>query len=109
VTLTTASSTPAAATVRGLQPAVSIENVSKAFKLPHRQYHTLKERALHPFATQSYDLLKAVDEVSVEVATGEFFGIIGRNGSGKSTLLKCPAGIYSIDSGRLRVSASTPS
>jgi ABC-type polysaccharide/polyol phosphate transport system ATPase subunit len=104
VTLTTASSTPAAATVRGLQPAVSIENVSKAFKLPHRQYHTLKERALHPFATQSYDLLKAVDEVSVEVATGEFFGIIGRNGSGKSTLLKCLAGIYSIDSGRLRVS-----
>jgi hypothetical protein len=28
--------------------AVSIEDVSKTFRLPHQQYSTLKERALHP-------------------------------------------------------------
>jgi ABC-type polysaccharide/polyol phosphate transport system ATPase subunit len=103
VTITTGPSTSATSGGRGLLPAVSIQGVSKAFKLHHRQYHTLKERALHPFQARSYDLLQAVDNISVDIAPGEFFGIIGRNGSGKSTLLKCLAGIYNIDSGQLRV------
>jgi ABC-type polysaccharide/polyol phosphate transport system ATPase subunit len=80
-----------------------VEGVSKAFKLPHRQYHTLKERALHPFQARTFDVLQAVDGVSFDVAQGEFFGIVGRNGSGKSTLLKCLAGIYDTDAGRLSV------
>jgi ABC-type polysaccharide/polyol phosphate transport system ATPase subunit len=83
--------------------AVSIHHVQKAFRLPHQRYHTLKERALHPFRSRTYDVLQAVDDVSVEIAQGEFFGIVGRNGSGKSTLLKCLAGIYRIDSGDLKV------
>ena len=84
-------------------PAVSIEAVSKTFRLPHQQYSTLKERALHPFRTTEYDELNAVRDVSVEIATGEFFGIVGRNGSGKSTLLKCIAGIYGVDAGRISI------
>ena len=81
-------------------PSVSISGVTKAFRLPHQRYHTLKERALHPFRANSYDVLQAVDDVDVEIAPGEFFGIVGRNGSGKSTLLKCIAGIYDIDARR---------
>src|SRR3984885_12615003 len=103
VTTTTAPTTLAAASASSSLPAVSIRHVHKAFKLPHRRYHTLKERALHPFATSQYDLLQAVDDVNIEIAAGEFFGIVGRNGSGKSTLLKCLAGIYGIDSGELHV------
>jgi ABC-type polysaccharide/polyol phosphate transport system ATPase subunit len=86
-----------------VSPAVRIVHVSKAFRLPHQRYHTLKERVLHPFRTKSYDVLQAVDDVSVDVRPGEFFGIVGRNGSGKSTLLKCIAGIYDIDRGELTV------
>jgi ABC-type polysaccharide/polyol phosphate transport system ATPase subunit len=93
---------PAAAAAAG-SAAVSVANVSKAFRLPHQQYHTLKERALHPFRSRTFDVLQAVDDVSVQIAEGEFFGIVGRNGSGKSTLLKCIAGIYGIDAGELRV------
>jgi ABC-type polysaccharide/polyol phosphate transport system ATPase subunit len=77
--------------------------VSKAFRLPHQQYSTLKERALHPFSTSSFEVLQAVDDVSFEVRAGEFFGIVGRNGSGKSTLLKCLAGIYGIDAGSIEI------
>jgi ABC-type polysaccharide/polyol phosphate transport system ATPase subunit len=84
-------------------PAVSVSQLSKSFRLPHEQYHTLKERALHAFKTRSFDVLHAVDDVSFEIAPGEFFGIVGRNGSGKSTLLKCLAGIYDTDRGALDV------
>ena len=80
-------------------PAVVVDGVSKAFRLPHEKVSTLKERALHPFRRSRYDRLDALKDVSFVVPQGEFFGIVGRNGSGKSTLLKCLAGIYRVDQG----------
>jgi ABC-type polysaccharide/polyol phosphate transport system ATPase subunit len=84
-------------------PAVALSGVSKAFRLPLEQFHTLKERVLHPFRASRFTALRAVDDVSLEIASGEFFGIVGRNGSGKSTLLKCLAGIYEIDQGSIAI------
>ena len=84
-------------------PAIAVSHLRKTFRLPHAHYHTLKERAVHPFRAKTVDQFTAVDDVSVEIRPGEFFGIVGRNGSGKSTLLKCLAGIYRIDSGELEV------
>jgi ABC-type polysaccharide/polyol phosphate transport system ATPase subunit len=102
---TTAPRAPALpeATQPATPAAVSIAGVSKTFRLPHQQYSTLKERALHPFRSTTYDELRAVQDVSLEIAEGEFFGIVGRNGSGKSTLLKCIAGIYRTDTGQISV------
>ncbi len=94
---------PPAPTVPAAAAAISVENVSKTFRLPHQQYSTLKERALHPFRSTEYDELHAVKDISLEIAQGEFFGIVGRNGSGKSTLLKCLAGIYGVDAGRISI------
>ena len=93
----------AAAAAAAGRPALLLEDVHKSFRLPHQRYSTLKERALHPFRSREFEELRAVDGVSVEIAPGEFFGVVGRNGSGKSTLLKCLAGIYPIDSGRIDV------
>jgi ABC-type polysaccharide/polyol phosphate transport system ATPase subunit len=84
-------------------PAVRVEGVSKSYRIPHEQVHTLKERVLHPFRGRSSDDLRALEDVSFEVPQGEFFGIVGRNGSGKSTLLKCLAGIYAIDNGGIAI------
>jgi ABC-type polysaccharide/polyol phosphate transport system ATPase subunit len=78
-------------------PAIVVRDVSKTFRMPRLQVHTLKERALHPFRFHDFDELRAVQDVSFEIQQGEMFGIVGRNGSGKSTLLKCLAGIYRID------------
>jgi ABC-type polysaccharide/polyol phosphate transport system ATPase subunit len=84
-------------------PAVSVESVSKRFRLPHEQYSTLKQRVLRPRRSRTFSELHALNDVSFDVAPGEFFGIVGRNGSGKSTLLKCLAGIYGADSGTIAV------
>jgi ABC-type polysaccharide/polyol phosphate transport system ATPase subunit/ABC-type polysaccharide/polyol phosphate export permease len=83
--------------------AVSVEGLSKAFRLPHEKYSTVKERVVHPFAQRSYEVLPALRDVSFEVAQGEAFGIVGRNGSGKSTLLKCVSRIYRVDAGEVHV------
>jgi ABC-type polysaccharide/polyol phosphate transport system ATPase subunit len=105
--LTTTINRPAAAPQAAeptVAPAVSVQDVSKTFRLPHQQYSTLKERVLHPFRSTEYDELHAVQQLSFDIARGEFFGIVGRNGSGKSTLLKCIAGIYGVDTGRIVIS-----
>ena len=86
-------------------PAIIVDRASKSFRIPHDQLLTFKERALHPVQAFRgvHDELRAMDDMSFEVAHGEFFGIVGRNGSGKSTLLKCIAGIYDIDRGDISV------
>jgi sulfate transport system ATP-binding protein len=42
-----------------------------------------------------------VNDVSLEVAAGEFFVLLGPRGSGKSTLLRAIAGLTGIDHGRI--------
>ena len=85
------------------EPAIQIENVSKAFLLPHQRRTSIKEVFLHPRRKIEYEHIHALHDVSLEIAAGEFFGIVGPNGSGKSTLLKILAGIYRADAGAVRV------
>ena len=50
--------------------AVSVDSVSKSFRLPHQRYSTLKERALHPFAVRTDDVLHALRDVTSRCAPG---------------------------------------
>jgi len=51
--------------------------------------------------TKRYEGYPVVNNVSLEVADGEFFVLLGPSGSGKSTILRMIAGLAGIDAGRV--------
>ncbi|NCX46595.1 MAG: ABC transporter ATP-binding protein, partial [Burkholderiaceae bacterium] len=50
--------------------------------------------------TKSYGSLQALQNVSLDVKEGEFFGLLGPNGAGKTTLISILAGLCRPNSGR---------
>src|SRR5689334_13892876 len=49
--------------------------------------------------TKRYGSLVALNDVSLQIERGEFFGLLGPNGAGKSTLMSLVAGLRKPDSG----------
>jgi lipopolysaccharide transport system ATP-binding protein len=89
-------------------PAIRLEAVSKRFRrtLPGDRLRTLKSALIGGARTRDLpreETIPALEELSLEVARGEAFGVVGGNGSGKSTLLKLVAGMLRPTSGRLAV------
>jgi osmoprotectant transport system ATP-binding protein len=53
--------------------------------------------------TKSFGLLKAVDDVSLDIAEGEFVAVVGGSGSGKTTLLRLANRLIEADGGTITV------
>jgi branched-chain amino acid transport system ATP-binding protein len=51
--------------------------------------------------------VRAIDGVSISIASGQVFSIIGPNGSGKTTLLNLVSGIYMPHDGSIRLAGDT--
>ncbi|MFH1587520.1 MAG: ABC transporter ATP-binding protein [Candidatus Diapherotrites archaeon] len=53
--------------------------------------------------TKTYGKLKAVNNISLEIEEGEFFGYLGPNGAGKTTTINAIVGLLNFDKGSVRV------
>jgi len=51
--------------------------------------------------TKKFGSFTAVDNISLVVPTGEFFGFLGPNGAGKTTTIKMMAGLFAPTSGQI--------
>jgi ABC-2 type transport system ATP-binding protein len=78
------------------EAAIAVEHLTKRFAL-RRQ---LKDIVRAPFERE---YVKALDDVSLQIAPGEFFGLLGPNGAGKTTLFKTLATLVTPDAGRVTI------
>src|SRR5204862_1635731 len=57
--------------------------------------------------TKRYGELTAVDDISVQVAQGEVYGVLGPNGAGKTTFMRMLFGLIRPDAGEIRLLGRT--
>ena len=59
--------------------------------------------------SKSFDRVKALEDVTVDILPGHIIGLLGENGSGKTTLLKILAGLYRDYEGQVEILGERPS
>lgn len=88
--------------------SIEVQNVSLTYKVVNSV--SLKDRLrLRNSGESRIEYVRALDNVSFHVKKGQTIGIIGSNGAGKSTLLKTLAGIFSPDSGEIKLHSNSVS
>lgn len=82
------------------EPQICARDMSRTFQKRKKKLGPLRRR---------YQEVRAVSEVSFEIARGEMVGYLGPNGAGKSTTIKMMTGILVPTSGSISVAGLDPS
>lgn len=81
--------------------SIRVRDVSKRFRLERNRPSSIKEALLRLGKRGDVDDFWVLRDISLDIAPGSFFGLIGHNGSGKSTLLRLMAGIHRPTTGEI--------
>lgn len=85
---------------------IEIKNITKEFKVLNRR-EGLKG-SLKDLFSRDYKIVRAVDNISMNIEQGEIVGYLGPNGAGKSTTIKMMTGILEPTSGEIIVNGCVP-
>jgi ABC-2 type transport system ATP-binding protein len=85
---------------------IDVRTLSKTYRV-HKRAPGLGA-ALRSVLRRKYEVVKAVEELSFQIADGERVGFLGPNGAGKTTTLKVLAGLLHPTSGSVRVGSYVP-
>ena len=86
---------------------IEVSHVVMDFKREKDEATSIKEHVIRTLKRQhSYEMFRALDDISFRIKAGEVVGIIGTNGSGKSTILKIISGVLAPTHGHVKVDTS---
>lgn len=89
-----------------MENMIEVQNIRKYYKVTKREKGILN--AVQSLFHRTYEIRKAVDDISFSIQKGEIVGFIGPNGAGKSTTIKMLSGILYPDEGNIRINGFTP-
>ena len=84
--------------------AVELRGVWKQFRVYHHRTTKLKDKILS--GKSHYELMWALQDITLELPVGVSLGIVGPNGCGKSTLLRVIASVYTPERGTVAINGS---
>lgn len=85
---------------------IAMEHITKEYRVVRRGAGM--GQAVRSLLRREYDVVRALDDVSFTIESGEMVGYMGPNGAGKSSTIKILSGILTPESGRCTVDGLIP-
>ena len=85
---------------------IKTDNLCKHFKILNRREGLIG--TAKDLFSRNYKIIKAVDNITLDIQAGEIVGFLGSNGAGKSTAIKMMTGVLEPSAGSIFVDGNIP-
>ncbi len=89
-----------------MEAMIKLQDVTKEFKVLNRREGL--RGSIRDLVSRDYTIVRAVNQVSMEIMPGEIVGYLGPNGAGKSTTIKMMTGVLKPSSGTILCNGVIP-